>query len=160
MTLDWWVDGTLLGLLTVSALPPGRARLMRQPRLLGGVPEELDDHTEMYVLTSVRGGRSTTIQVIATWEQVVAYAAERSMDVGTLYVCVLLGIRKWYWRCGLMTDDVFRAPARSHATRSRHRRQVRHGLELAEALNALARRTSALSRLRRRLDFLGEPGRG
>ncbi|MFC0866342.1 hypothetical protein ACFHYQ_29020 [Sphaerimonospora cavernae] len=106
MTLDLWVEAVLLGLLTVSAWPRWRAGLIRrQPCLISDIAEaEFDQHTQMYVLTSVRAGRSTTTPVIATWDQITAYAAKCSTDIDTLYVCVVRGAQKWYWRYGLMAD--------------------------------------------------------
>ncbi|WP_169949794.1 hypothetical protein [Microbispora sp. H11081] len=107
MTLDWCVEVALLSLLTFSAWPPPRAGLVRrQPRLLSDVAEaEFDRHTRLYVLTHVRaGGPTTTTPLVATWDQVTAYAAHCSTEADTLYVCVLHGLRKWYWQCGLTID--------------------------------------------------------
>lgn len=123
MTLDWCIEVALLGLLAFSSWPPPRTRLiLRQPRLLSDMVEaEFDQHTRLYVVTHVRaGGSTTTTPLVADWHQIATYAAQCSGEIGTLYVCVLHGVQKWYWQWGLMTD----APA--DANRSRRDGRLRH----------------------------------
>lgn len=158
MTLDWCIEVALLSLLTVSAWPPHRTGLIRrQPRLLSDVVEaEFDQHTRLYVVTHVRVGGSTTTPLVADWHQIATYAAQCSGEIGTLYVCVLHGVQKWYWQWGLMTD----APA--DATRSRRDVRLRHtkpygcGRRLDTVLEELTeRRAPAVCRFRRRPRTIG-----
>ncbi|MFI7028012.1 hypothetical protein ACIBK1_04810 [Microbispora rosea] len=157
MTLDWCIEVALLGLLAFSSWPLSRARLLRQPRLLSDIVEaEFDQNTRLYVVTHVRVGGSTTTPLVADWHQIATYAAQCSGEIGTLYVCVLHGMQKWYWQWGLMTD----APA--DATRGRRDVRLRHTKpydcrqRIDAVLEALEdRRTPSACRFRRRPRTIG-----
>ncbi|MEN3537981.1 hypothetical protein AAH991_22895 [Microbispora sp. ZYX-F-249] len=153
MTLDWCIEVALLSLITFSSWPPPRAGLVRrQPRLLSDVVEaEFDRHTRLYVLTHVRAGGSTTTPLVATWDQITAYAAHCSDDIDTLYVCVLHGLQKWYWQCGLKTD----APAGTTGGRRTGSRRHAKPYECRQRIDAVLealedRRTPSACRFRRR----------
>ncbi|MGI5162010.1 hypothetical protein [Microbispora sp. CA-102843] len=158
MTLDWCIEVALLGLLAASAWPPSRAGLTRQqPRLLGDVVEaEFDQHLRLYVLTHVRADGSTTTPLVADWDQITAYAAQCSSEIGTLYVCVLHGVQKWYWQWGLMTDAPADASGGRRDGRPRHAKPYGCRRRLDAVLEELAeRRTPPVCRFRRRPRTIG-----
>ncbi|MER8027329.1 hypothetical protein, partial [Glutamicibacter protophormiae] len=106
MSVHLWVAGALLMLLVALAWPPWRTLLFRhQPRLFDGV-ETVSGTAGAYTLTIVGAEWCTTTQITAGWDQVAAQAAKRSTDSGTAYVCVLQGVREWYWQCGRMTGAI------------------------------------------------------
>ncbi|WP_424536418.1 hypothetical protein ACOZ38_42035 [Sphaerisporangium viridialbum] len=117
MNVHWWIAGTLLlALLAASAWPPWQTILTRyqQPRLLGSVTEITPDDASPYTLTSVTTGLRDSTLIVATWDQIAAHAAKRSTDTDTAYVCVLQGVRMWYWQRGRMTDAIADASVDDH----------------------------------------------
>lgn len=154
MTLDWCIEVALLSLLAFSSWPPPRAHLiLRQPRLLSDMVEaEFDQHTRLYVVTHVRaGGSTTTTPLVANWHQIATYATQCSSEIGTLYVCVLHGVQKWYWQWGLMTDAPADAARNRRDGRLRHTKPYDCRQRIDAVLEALEdRRTPSPCRFRRR----------
>ncbi|WP_433227391.1 hypothetical protein [Microtetraspora malaysiensis] len=114
---DWWVMGTLLGVLTASAWPPWRQAILgrEEPCINGPAGAGCDERAEAYAFTGIYAGRSATVTMIASWDQITMYAAKRSTEMDILYVCVSQGIQRWYWQYGYMTD----APAITSEARER-----------------------------------------
>ncbi|MGI5493908.1 hypothetical protein [Microtetraspora malaysiensis] len=115
--MDWWVMGTLLGVLTASAWPPWRQAILglEEPCINSPAGAGCDEKAEVYAFTGVYAGRSATVTMIASWDQITMYAAKRSTNMDILYVCVSQGIQRWYWQYGYMTD----APAITSEDRER-----------------------------------------
>ncbi|WP_440072229.1 hypothetical protein [Streptosporangium sp. OZ121] len=106
MNAHLWITGTLLIPLAGLAWPAWLTFLFwHRPQLLDGV-ETMFDKIEVYTLVSVGAERCTTTLITATWDQVAAQAVKRSTEIGSVYVCVLHGVREWYWQYGRMTNVV------------------------------------------------------
>uniref|UniRef100_UPI003F491CAC hypothetical protein n=1 Tax=Microtetraspora malaysiensis TaxID=161358 RepID=UPI003F491CAC len=98
--------GTLLGVLTASAWPPWRQAILglEEPFINSPAGAGCDETAEVYAFTGIYAGRSATVTMTASWDQITMYAAKRSTDMDILYVCVSQGIQRWYWQYGYMTD--------------------------------------------------------